>query len=73
MIGLEWILGGIVATLAAVVAAHRRGKAAERKQEPDKVALGYVDTRRRTDDADIVGDDPAAARNWLRNRDPDQR
>jgi hypothetical protein len=42
----------------AVDAEHRAGN-----------AEAYVATRKEIDHAEIVGDDPAAARRWLRERD----
>ena len=72
MFGLRWIFGGIIAALAAVFAAFRRGRASGRKVEQDKAAQGYADTRKETDNADIQSR-PGDARDWLHKRPPDQR
>ncbi len=49
----------------AVGAANARQKA--RAQQAEQ----YIDTRKRTDDADIMGDAPRSL-DWLRNRDPNK-
>lgn len=59
------MIGAAVALLAGAVLLgwSKRGQ-----HEADKALKGYRDTRRRMDDADDLGDDPAAARRWLSER-----
>jgi len=59
------IVGAAVALLAGAVLLgwSKRGQV-----EAGKALKGYRDTRRRMDDADDLGDDPAAARRWLSER-----
>jgi hypothetical protein len=42
-------------------------KDAEKQSDFDR-AKDYIKTRKRIDEADIVGDDPDAARRWLHER-----
>lgn len=61
---LSWLLGAIGFGLLA----HSLGKR-EGRQRADTAALkDYQKTRKRIDEADIVGDDPDAARRWLHER-----
>lgn len=39
----------------------------------DAAAAQYIDTRKRMDEADIVGDDPDLARRWLSERGDTKR
>ncbi|MDH2328756.1 hypothetical protein QCN27_18045 [Cereibacter sp. SYSU M97828] len=71
--GLEALLGGAALALIGVVVAYLRGRSAGQKQEQGKVAQGYTETRRKADEANVVGDDPAVARDLLRTRGPNVR
>lgn len=70
---VRWLLGAIV-TLAAVMgygAAQRRYGAKQARQESAlEAAERYAKQRKVMDDADNLGDDPGALRDWLRGRDP---
>ena len=58
-------LGLVIAALAASWFGGRKSAQADAKVKELK---GYVETRQRMDEADIVGDDPAAARVFLEQR-----
>lgn len=62
-----WILGFIV-VLGTLLGFRRSGVKAERTRNEAKQAKDNLKTRERMDNAKIVGDDPAAAREWLRER-----
>ena len=71
MTALTWLarlLWKPVALMLAILAIYQRGRASAKQQAAERAARDYQDTRRRMDDADIVGDDPAVARDWLRER-----
>ena len=57
-----------VALLLTLLGIYAKGRADSTAQAKAADAAAYVDTRRRMDDADILGDDPAAARRWLHER-----
>lgn len=58
-----------VATFAAIVLfAWLRGKNAGQEIAEKRMADKERETRQRMDDAEIIGDDPAVARDWLRER-----
>ena len=62
---IEAFLAAIVAVVAAFFAGTMRGKRGERSKQD----AAYRDTRKRMDDAEIdFGNDPDAARRWLRER-----
>ncbi|MDH2328706.1 hypothetical protein QCN27_17780 [Cereibacter sp. SYSU M97828] len=71
--GLETLLGGAALALVGVLVGYLRGRSAGQKQEQGKAAQGYAETRRKADEANIVGDDPAVARDFLRTRDTNVR
>lgn len=48
--------------------ARKRAEAAVRTEAQLEGAEAYIETRERIDNAEIVGDDPDAARRWLRER-----
>lgn len=64
----RWLsmIGAFLALLVAAVAVGwtRRGQA-----EANKALKGYQDKRKAMDDADVFGNDPDAARRWLREHD----
>lgn len=66
------IIGVIVAAIAALGLSRWTGKRAARKDAKRATALEaaerYAKTRKAMDDADTVGDDPAAARRFLHER-----
>lgn len=47
---------------------RRRAEAAVRVENRAEAAEAYIETRKRIDDAEVNGDDPAAADRWLRER-----
>lgn len=58
-------LAGLV--VAALVASWFGGRNSAKTDIKAKELEDYVDTRKKMDDV-VVGDDPAAARRWLRER-----
>jgi hypothetical protein len=67
---LAW-LAGIIAVLGGAWLAGKRQGAVRADLD---AAKDNIKTTERMQDADAaMGDDPAALRDWLRNRDPDQR
>jgi hypothetical protein len=88
MIGFLWTLatGNPIARFLAKAAGialavlsfgmwqRRQGAQGQKAKQAVKDAKAYRDTTERMQDADAaMGDDPAALREWLRKRDPDQR
>ncbi len=68
-----WLIGGLLALGGLFVAVLKGGARAKGKAEV-KDLKGFKRTTERMQDADAaMGDDPAALREWLRQRDPDQR
>jgi hypothetical protein len=66
-----WLIaaGSLLATFAGAIFWGWLGwKKAQRTEAIAKELQGYADTRKRMDEADIVGDDPAAARVFLAER-----
>lgn len=68
---IEWLLG-IATVLVAAVIAWRKSRAAAEADQKARDAAAYQKTMEAAHDADIAPD-AAAAREWMRNRDPDQR
>jgi hypothetical protein len=62
-----WLWGfgalGLVAICGIIIGGNR-----VRTQDVIKDLKANIDTTKRMDDADIVGDDPAAAKRWLADR-----
>jgi hypothetical protein len=58
------VVGGFLAILATMVL---KGRSMERVKNDRKVHKEYKETRKRMDEADVMGD-PDAAREWLKNR-----
>lgn len=79
MIGVIWrlILGGLWRPILkglAMVGLYFKGRADARAKAETRDLKGFKQTTERMQDADAaMGDDPAALREWLRKRDPDQR
>lgn len=79
MIAFIWklILGGLWRPLLAVLGAagvYVKGRADAKAKADLRDLKGFKKTTERMQDADAaMGDDPAALREWLRKRDPDQR
>jgi hypothetical protein len=68
-----WLIGGLLA-LGGLVMAFLKGGARAKTKAEVKGLKGFKKTTERMQDADAaMGDDPAALREWLRQRDPDQR
>ena len=65
---LVWLALGVV----AAVEFYRRGRRSAKDGAKIEDLEAYRATRKRIDDAKVL-DDPAAARDWLRDRDPRQR
>lgn len=73
----RWLakIGGLV-LLVLTFGAYQRNKGAQgaKAKQAAKDAKVFQKTTERMQDADAaMGDDPAALREWLRKRDPDQR
>ena len=66
------IIGVIAAAIAALGFSKWTGRRQARKEVKRETALEaaerYAETRKEMDDADTVGDDPAAARRFLHER-----
>ncbi len=79
MIAFIWklILGGLWRPLLAVLGAagvYVKGRADAKAKADLRDLKGFKKTTERMQDADAaMGDDPAALREWLRQRDTDQR
>ncbi len=71
------ILGGLWKPLLAVLGAvgiYAKGRSDAKAKADLRDLKGFKKTTERMQDADAaMGDDPAALREWLRKRDPDQR
>lgn len=66
---VEIIAAGLLAILAAIVAAFRIGRKSAATQAEAKASKAYIETRRRMDEVENdLGDDPAAARRFLHDR-----
>lgn len=61
-------LGAAVAVLLGLLGAWLAGKREARSEARSEALRGYVDTRKRIDEADDLGDDVELARRWLRER-----
>ena len=64
----EWI-GGAVAALLAIAGVWMAGGKSQRQKTKIDAQSGYINTRKAIDNVEI-SDDPAALRDWLRERDP---
>lgn len=79
MIAFIWklILGGLWKPLLAVLGAvglYFKGRSDAKAKADLRDLKSNAKTTERMQDADAaMGDDPAALREWLRKRDPDQR
>ncbi len=60
-----------VALVIAFVGGLFLGKSRERVKQREEAERAYRETRERMDDAEL-GNDPAAARDWLRERQRDR-
>ncbi|MCL4065757.1 hypothetical protein M3484_04150 [Pseudomonas sp. GX19020] len=69
---LRW-LWKPVAVLLALLAVWWRGRASTKQQTALEAAEAYARTRKDMDDASDLGNDPDAARRWLRERYANQR
>lgn len=68
---IRWALGAAVMAAFAYLGVRNRQLSSDRDDAMSRAeqAEGYTDTRKRMDDADeSLGDDPAVARDWLRER-----
>ena len=61
-------LGAAAAVLLGLLGAWVAGKREARQEARSEALRGYVDTRKRMDEADSLGDDPELARRWLSER-----
>ena len=79
MIAFIWklILGGLWRPLLAVLGAagvYAKGRRDAKAKADLRDLKGFKKTTERMQDADVaMGDDPSALREWLRQRDTDQR
>ena len=79
MIAFIWklILGGLWRPLLAVLGAagvYVKGRRDAKAKADLRDLKGFKKTTERMQDADVaMGDDPSALREWLRQRDTDQR
>lgn len=77
--GLIWklVVGGLWKPILAVLGAlglYAKGRADAKAKADLRDMKAFKKTTERMQDADAaMGDDPAALREWLRKRDPDQR
>ena len=65
---LKLWLAGVGAALVALVGIYLAGRRAAKQGAATDALRGYADTRKRIDDADNLGSDPAVLRDWLRER-----
>jgi hypothetical protein len=61
-----------IAALLAILGIYFAGSRNARQKARAKAAEGYIETRKKADDAEIL-DDADLARRWLQSRDPNQR
>ncbi|MEN9763514.1 MAG: hypothetical protein RI906_3340 [Pseudomonadota bacterium] len=61
-------LGGAAALMLAFIVVWAAGRREGHQEARSKALRSYVDTRKRIDEADDLGDDPDIARRWLRER-----
>lgn len=79
MMAFIWklIVGGLwkpIAWVLSLAGIYIKGRADTKAKADLRDLKGFKKTTERMQDADAaMGDDPAALREWLRNRDPDQR
>jgi hypothetical protein len=74
MLRLKLWAAAFLAALAAALGLYAKGRADAKAKRDMRDAAGYRKTTERMQDADAsIRDDPAALREWLRDRDPDQR
>ena len=57
-----------VAALLAVLGIYLAGRNDARQKAKSAALQDYAETRKKADEADIVGDDPDLARRWLKER-----
>lgn len=60
-------LAAVGATVIAAFAAYLRGRKDAASQAHTEGLEGYKNTREAIDDAEVYGDDPASARDWLQH------
>lgn len=63
----EWI-GGAVAALVAIAGVWMAGGKSQRQRSKIDAQSGYINTRKKIDEADIP-DDVSLLRDWLRERE----
>jgi hypothetical protein len=74
MLRLKLWAAAFLAALAAALGIYAKGRGDAKAKRDMRDAAGYRKTTERMQDADAsIRDDPAALREWLRDRDPDQR
>ena len=64
----EWI-GGAIAACLAIAGVWMAGGKSQRQKTKIDAQSGYINTRKAIDNVE-TDDDPAALREWLRERDP---
>ena len=69
MTGFYVVAAGLAAIVGLAAWAYRKGRKEARQETALEAAERYAKTRKEIDNAeDDVGDDPDAARRWLRER-----
>lgn len=66
-----WLVAA-ASTALIFVGAYVQGRRDAALRARTRNLTGYKDTRKQIDDADIIGDDPAIATRWLRQRKRDR-
>ena len=66
-------VSALLAAALAVFGVYQHGRKRQRQETALDAAERYAKTRKEMDDAPDYGNDPDAARRWLRERNPDQR
>jgi hypothetical protein len=61
-------LAGLVAIIGAALGLYAKGRADVKTKTALQEAERYAKTRKEMDDAQVVSDDPAVLREWLRER-----
>lgn len=63
----------ILATILGALGIYAKGRSDAKAKAKTKDLKAELDTRKRMDDADIVGDNPDLARRWLHERGKPER
>lgn len=66
-------IAAILAALLGALGLYAKGRADAKAKRDLRDLKTEIETRRRIDEADTVGNDPDAARSWLRERGKPER